>query len=65
VEPLGKRLRWCSPWLIRRCVGGRTLACGCVVGVYEMFDGRIVSVIDERAARCDEHIPGGAYSMAS
>jgi hypothetical protein len=65
MEPVGKRLKWYSPWLIRRCVGARTLACGCVVGVYEMFNGRIVWVIDDRAAPCEEHVPGGAFSIAS
>ena len=40
MERLGNAMRWCSPFVIRRCVGSRRLPCGCVVGVYELFNGK-------------------------
>ena len=62
MEPLGKIMKWCSPFVIRRCVGSRTLPCGCLVGVYEMFNGKSVAVIDDRATECDAHVKGRTYA---
>jgi hypothetical protein len=36
-------------------LAGELLACGCVVGVYETSDGRVVAMIDARGAQCDAH----------
>jgi len=37
---------------IRCGLAGFMLSCGCAAGVYETYDIGIVSVIDERSARC-------------
>jgi hypothetical protein len=37
---------------ILRGVSGRLLPCGCVAGTYELYDGRLVSLLDGRAASC-------------
>ena len=35
-----------------RGLAGRVLACGCFVGVYETYDGQIVSTIDACGPGC-------------
>jgi hypothetical protein len=37
---------------ILRGLTGRRLDCGCVLGVYETYDGRVVTVLDERSGGC-------------
>lgn len=37
---------------IRRCVGGEQLACGCIVGRYETYGGKVLSIIDAREPGC-------------
>ncbi|HYN06479.1 MAG TPA: hypothetical protein VES67_03720 [Vicinamibacterales bacterium] len=37
-----------------RGLGGKTLKCGCLVGVYETYDSKIVTVIDVRGERCPD-----------
>jgi hypothetical protein len=39
---------------ILRGVGSRILACGCLVGLYETYDGRIIAVIDSCSAACTD-----------
>jgi hypothetical protein len=65
MDRLGETMKWCSPFVIRRCVGSRTLACGCLVGVYELFNGKSVAVIDDKAKECDAHVNGRIYAMSS
>jgi hypothetical protein len=65
MESLGKAMKWCSPFVIRQCVGSKTLPCGCLVGVYELFNGKSVAVIDDRAKQCQAHVNGRIYAMAS
>jgi len=36
-----------------RGVAGKVLACGCLVGVYETYEGRIVRTIDARGVACE------------
>ena len=38
------------------------LRCGCVVGIYETYDGRVVSILDARGDYCHQpqHEPGVA-----
>jgi hypothetical protein len=45
---------------ILRGLTSRHLPCGCVVGVYETYDGRVVSIVDVRGDRCEDarHEPG-------
>ena len=38
-----------------RGLTGRVLPCGCLVGVYETYDGDVVSTIDARGAACQIH----------
>ena len=35
-----------------RGLSGRVLSCGCLVGVYETYDGAVVATIDARGSRC-------------
>jgi hypothetical protein len=35
-----------------RGLSGRVLSCGCLVGVYETYDGAVVATIDARGPRC-------------
>jgi hypothetical protein len=65
MEPPGKTMTWCSPFVIRRCVGSKTLACGCLVGVYELFNGKSVAVVDDKAKECEAHTNGRIYAMSS
>lgn len=38
-----------------RGLTSRLLACGCLVGVYETYDGRVVASIDARSSGCTVH----------
>jgi hypothetical protein len=46
---------------LRRLLRGRTLPCGCSVGVYETHSGEVVQIIDARAPSC----ASGAHSVDS
>jgi len=35
-----------------RGLSGRVLECGCLVGVYETYDGAVVATIDARGPAC-------------
>jgi len=35
-----------------RGLSGRVLTCGCLVGVYETYDGNVVATIDARGESC-------------
>lgn len=35
-----------------RGLAGKVLPCGCLVGVYETYDGKVVATIDARGQRC-------------
>jgi hypothetical protein len=37
---------------ILRGLTSRLLACGCVAGIYETYDGAVVTLIDERSTHC-------------
>lgn len=37
---------------VLRGVGSETLPCGCLVGTYETYEGRIVTIVDARAPTC-------------
>jgi hypothetical protein len=45
---------------ILRGLGGTVLPCGCLAGVYETYDGEIVTLIDTADASCrdDRHKDG-------
>jgi hypothetical protein len=37
---------------ILRGLSSRLLPCGCVAGIYETYDGDVVTILDERATSC-------------
>jgi hypothetical protein len=37
-----------------RGLSGRVLTCGCLVGVYETYDGVVVATIDARGQACPD-----------
>jgi len=39
---------------ILRGVGSRVLPCGCLIGLYETYDGKTIAVVDARAASCGD-----------
>jgi hypothetical protein len=45
---------------ILRGLSSRLLPCGCMAGVYETYDGPVVTLIDEREAACPNpnHVEG-------
>jgi hypothetical protein len=45
---------------ILRGLTSRVLPCGCIAGVYETYDGSVVTLLDERDATCqvDTHENG-------
>jgi hypothetical protein len=51
---------------ILRGLTSRHLPCGCVVGVYETYDGRVVSIVDVRGEQCEDtrHEPGFEETVA-
>ena len=46
------KLAWPRKWQLRRCVRGMALPCGCLVGVYETYDGGTVTVVDVPGSSC-------------
>jgi len=45
---------------ILRGLTSRLLPCGCISGVYETYDGAVVTLLDDRGANCTEtaHVTG-------
>lgn len=39
---------------ILRGLKSRLLPCGCIAGVYETYDGAVVTLLDERMATCQD-----------
>jgi len=37
-----------------RGLGGRVLPCGCLVGIYETYEGSVVSTIDAKGPNCPD-----------
>ena len=57
---------------ILKGLSSRLLPCGCVAGVYETYDGEVVTLLDERSRECTDkshedgsRIPDTAVSPAS
>jgi hypothetical protein len=52
---------------ILRGVGSRILPCGCLVGLYETYDGRVIAVIDGCSPGCSDrsHRVNAAIPTAS
>jgi len=50
---------------ILRGLRSRTLTCGCVVGVYEKYDSRVVAILDVRGIKCENprHTPNAEIDM--
>jgi hypothetical protein len=49
---------------ILRGLRGTVLACGCLAGVYETYDGQVVGLLDSRGPDCrnPRHRPGSRLS---
>ena len=45
---------------ILRGLTSRLLSCGCIAGVYETYDGAVVTLLDDRNATCTDpsHVTG-------
>jgi hypothetical protein len=45
---------------ILRGLTSRLLPCGCLAGIYEMYDGAVVALLDDRTPRCTiaAHVEG-------
>jgi hypothetical protein len=45
---------------ILRGLTSRLLPCGCIAGVYETYDGKVVTLLDERESSCPDpnHVEG-------
>lgn len=45
---------------ILRGLTSRLLPCGCIAGVYETYDGTVVTLLDDRQAGCSDprHVTG-------
>ena len=39
---------------ILRVLGSRTLVCGCLIGLYETYEGRTIALVDARGSSCYE-----------
>ena len=39
---------------ILRSLTSRLLPCGCIAGVYETYDGTVVTLLDERQGTCQD-----------
>jgi hypothetical protein len=37
---------------ILRGLSSRVLACGCIAGIYETYDHRVIAIVDVRSAAC-------------
>lgn len=50
---------------ILRGLSSRRLACGCIVGLYETYDGRVTEIVDHRDPACPHprHRPGAVVSV--
>jgi hypothetical protein len=49
--PAPRKLSLFTTMTLRRCVGSGQLACSCLVGFYETFGGRVVTVVDVACAQ--------------
>ena len=47
---------------ILRGLTSRLLPCGCMAGVYETYDGTVVTLLDDRGPQCQaaSHVEGAA-----
>lgn len=49
-----------------RVLSSQHLPCGCLAGIYECFDGRVVGIVDAPGAACRDarHHPGRTVAVA-
>ena len=52
---------------ILRGLKSRLLPCGCMAGIYETYDGDIVTLLDDRGVDCSrtDHVPGNPVPQLS
>jgi hypothetical protein len=46
------KLTWRPSHRVQRALRGDRLPCGCIVGVYELYSGLVLSVVDVSDAAC-------------
>jgi hypothetical protein len=49
---------------IQRGLSSRYLACGCLAGIYETYDGEVVAIVDARRATCADPTHAVGRSIA-
>ena len=51
---------------ILRGLGSQRLPCGCLLGIYETYDGRVVSILDAQGRECEDngHLPGSQTEVS-
>ena len=56
-----------SPMRVLKGLGGRMLPCGCLVGTYETYDGRVVTTVDVQSPSCGNpaHRPNQPLELAA
>ena len=52
---------------VLRILTSQQLSCGCHVGIYELYSGEVVSILDERDRNCrdEAHRPGQRFELSS
>lgn len=58
----------CTGAMVRilRGLASRTLPCGCILGLYECYDGRVVTIVDHHDPACSSpaHRRGAVLAAA-
>lgn len=50
---------------VLRILNSDTLACGCFVGVYELYNGETIALVDAPAETCASHRTGQQVNLAT
>jgi hypothetical protein len=48
---------------ILRGLSSRVLPCGCLLGIYETYEGRVIGLVDARAAACSDSGHNGGNEL--
>lgn len=49
---------------VLRFLTSTTLPCGCLVGVYELYNGDVIGVVDEHPRSCDNPAHEGGHELS-
>ena len=52
---------------ILRGLSSRLLSCGCLLGIYETYDGTVIGLVDSKGGECavTAHAPGNEIPVGS